>query len=319
MKEISTALEGKTLYIAGGTGFVGKALIHFLNSLSWHKAPTVIVSSRGIKAISFEGPLRVLHHQADLKTADLSGYHIDYFIHAATSTDDEGNDIHYLASVTEGTKSILDQCAKMKVSGFLYISSGAVYGINTREKARITEDFPTVGDSAYGKSKIAGEKRCREFFQSTSIPTTIARCFTFSGPDIDINRPYALTSFLRQALRNEKITILGTGLATRSYMDQRDLAKWLLLLLLKNKSFECINVGSPEPVSILELAHKISSLFNAPAPEIRRNVSERENYYVPSVDIATEKYGLSLDISLEESLARMIDRYRKTTIPSKPT
>ncbi len=310
--EILKRLEGKTLYLTGGTGFFGKAIVRYLSSLEWNIPPTVILNSRGIKKFDLFSPCS-LKIKSDIKNSSSVDFglfpRIDFVIHAATSTDVEAENIHYLEDSKKGLLNILEQCRIFSPEAFLYVSSGAVYGMNRKDHAPLEEGFPLGPDSSYGENKKQEEELVESFHFITKTPALSARCFAFSGPDLDYARPYAVTSFIKQAILNKKIEISGNGTAVRSYLDQVDLSRWLLTLLLKNTSHDIVNVGSHEGISTLALATKISKLTGIGNPILLNRPDVRDNFYVPVTEKAQKKYGLISEISLEKSLALMIQEF----------
>jgi len=60
--------------------------------------------------------------------------------------------------------------------------------------------------------------------------------------------------------------VSGYGTPLRSYIDQRDLANWLVNLLMEGKSGESYNVGSHEVLSISELALMVRDLISPHKP-----------------------------------------------------
>ena len=97
----------------------------------------------------------------------------------------------------------------------------------------------------------------------------------------------------------------GDGSPIRSYMDQRDLALWLLELLEHGPGGEAFNVGSDEAWSIGDLARLVRDLL-APHKPVRilgaSSYNSPRNVYVPSIDKAKATLGLSLRYSLSEAI-----------------
>jgi UDP-glucuronate decarboxylase len=83
-----------------------------------------------------------------------------------------------------------------------------------------------------------------------------------------INDGRVVTNFIRQALSNKPITIYGTGNQTRSFCFVSDMINGLVSLFFSTDLHGPINLGNPQPISILELARKIISLSNSES-EIR--------------------------------------------------
>ena len=211
-------------------------------------------------------------------------------------------------TIYQGTKHLLEECRINKPQAFVYISSGAVYGKQSfpvlMEEASLLA--PPINDltQAYGHFKRMAELLCHDFQKETGIPVSVARLFAFAGKRLDINGPFAITNFIRNVINNEEIIIHGDGSALRSYMNAKDLCHWLLTISSKNKSFDIINVGSDFQISILELAELICKLTNRTFKTLNSNVDK--NYYVPSIYKAKTKYGLNVNLDLENSITEMI-------------
>ena len=87
----------------------------------------------------------------------------------------------------------------------------------------------------------------------------------------------------------------------RSYLDQRDLAVWLLTLMEKGQPCRAYNVGSDQAVSIGELAHQVRDLI-APTKSVRILGKAEFNgvrlRYVPDISRAQTELGLKVTIPL---------------------
>jgi dTDP-glucose 4,6-dehydratase len=125
------------------------------------------------------------------------------------------------------------------------------------------------------------------------------------GPDLPRDVHFAIGNFIRDSLSGEAIHIRGDGSPIRSYMDQRDLARWLVVLLNEGRPAEAYNVGSDVAHSIAEVATKVRDIL-CPEKSIRimsietaRGVRDR---YVPSTDKVRIELGLVLHHTLEASL-----------------
>lgn len=99
----------------------------------------------------------------------------------------------------------------------------------------------------------------------------------------------------------------GDGTPVRSYMDQRDLARWLEVLLLQGCAGQAYNVGSDVAISIAELAHRVRDLL-APGKPVHiamaaaAGVGNLRSRYVPSITKARSELGLELRYTLEDAV-----------------
>lgn len=166
--------------------------------------------------------------------------------------------------------------------------------------------------NAYGQAKRIAELFCSIYYKHYEIETTIARCFAFVGPYLNLDIQYAIGNFIRDALKGGPIIVNGDGTPLRSYLYAADLAIWLWTVLFKGGAATAYNVGSDTPISIAELAHKIATIVsNKCEVQITKKpslITER-NRYVPSIDKARTELGLDCRIGLEESIKRTIQFY----------
>ena len=306
-------LKGKAILFVGGSGFFGKSVLDYVNDQKLDPRPEFIIVSRGQKSL---GPdqwphLKITHVQSGIESLSKENLpsKIDFIIHGATSTNTEGQDEAYLEkTLVQGTKNLLTIASELKPQGVLFLSSGAVYGLGRTEPIKIKESdqhfAPTT--EPYGSYKLKAENLCADFYHSSSIPVSIARCFAFSGNHLPQDSHFAITNFIRDGKSKADIVIKGNGKAARSYMDQSDLAEWLITIMMKNDQLDIVNVGSPEAVSIRDLAGVVATFF----PEIKISVLGQgnipQNFYVPDTSKAFLDYGLSLKVSLRKSIERMI-------------
>ncbi len=125
------------------------------------------------------------------------------------------------------------------------------------------------------------------------------------GQDLPLDVHFAIGNFIRDALWAEEIIVNGDGSPLRSYLDQRDLAKWLTKLLHFGKPGEAYNVGSGTAISINDLAHLVRDIVSPSKPVriLGKPVDNAvRNRYVPDVDKIKNELGLIEAYSLEQSI-----------------
>ena len=72
----------------------------------------------------------------------------------------------------------------------------------------------------------------------------IMRIFNTYGQNMRFDDGRVVTNFISQALKNEKITLIGKGKQTRSFCYVDDLIKWMILLMDSNYQ-KLINIENP--------------------------------------------------------------------------
>lgn len=306
------------LLLTGGTGFFGKALLRHWQMTG--VAPRVTVLSRDpdgflARYSEFVGLPWLRWQKGDiLEPASLpAATPFTHILHAAADSTrgPELTPLRRYTQIVDGTRNLLDYAVAYRVPRFLLVSSGGVYGPQPPEMAQIPESYhampdPLQAENAYSVAKRCAEHLCALYRQQYGIQTVVARCFAFVGRDLPLDAHFAIGNFIRDALVREQITVSGDGTPVRSYMDQRDLAHWLEVLLADGRAGQAYNVGSDAPLSIAELAHRVRDLL-APGKTVHVSAAavhagNSRNLYVPGIAKAQMELGLVLRHTLEDAV-----------------
>lgn len=315
-------LAGAEIFVTGGTGFFG---CWMLETLLWANARldlrlSVTVLTRNPDAFARKAPhlvadsaLRML--EGDVRSFTFPERGCSYVLHLAADTDArryEENPIGMLDTIVAGTRRILDFAVACGAKSLLLASSGAVYGRQPDDLARIPETYgggpdPTQLKWTYGEAKRTSELLGCLYAQRHGLQVKIARCFAFAGPYMPLDQHFAIGNFVGDALAGRPIVVRGDGTPLRSYLYAADLAAWLWTILVNAESGRAYNVGSEEPVSIARLAEAVSRTLNA-AAGVRilgqTQPGHAPEQYVPSVERARAELGLEEWVGLEESIRR---------------
>lgn len=149
----------------------------------------------------------------------------------------------------------------------LYCSSGAVY----------------YGNNEYAKNKRTWEQECLDSY----VDVVIARLFTFYGEGLDEHKAY--TQFMKAARQNLPIVITGDGNTIRSYMHGEEMGRWMWAILLRGVSGDAYDVGSDEPITMLELANQIKRETKSQSEIIIKNGTDPMPYYMPKDTAKTKR------------------------------
>lgn len=161
-----------------------------------------------------------------------------------------------------GTRQVLDACLRhgRKV---LVASSSEVYGRDIRNgTSRFREDDDiTIGTSlrwCYATSKAMDEFLARAYGAEKGLPVVIARFFNTVGPRQSPAYGMVLPRFIEQALRGQPLTVYGDGSQKRTFTWVGDAVEAAIRLMESPEAEgQVFNVGSQEPVTILELAERV--------------------------------------------------------------
>ncbi len=308
--------NGARIFLTGGTGFFGRWLTEswaFAHTRSQHRGELHILSrdpeawKRGFPHLArYEG---IYIHQGDQTNFTPLGGSFDAVIHGAV---EHRTPAETFLKNLKGMSRVLDFSLDARVSRFLLISSGAVYGVQPPALDRLPENFvgardPLEASSAYGLMKSASEFLASEATRRGGPACVISRAFSFVGPGLPLDGNYAVGNFIRDAMGNGPLMIQGDGTPFRSYLYAGDLAVWLWALLARGVAGRAYNVGSPDPISILKLAERVRDVL---CPGRAISVSGRPDHleppsrYVPDTSLAERELGLRVSIQLDEAIRR---------------
>lgn len=314
------------VFVTGGTGFFGKALLRHWQRLSDQSAQAgfkATLLSRNPERFSRENAhllqgLPVSLHQGDiLDPASLPRpARFTHILHAATdsTTGPQLTPLERYDQIVTGTRNVLDLALETGAKRLLMTSSGGVYGPQPPGMQKIPETYcgmpdPMEAGNAYSVGKRTAEHLCALYANRYDLDVVVARCFAFVGQDLPLDVHFAIGNFIRDALHADAIVVGGDGTPVRSYLHQDDLAVWLMTMLHKGQNGRAYNLGSDEGVSIAELAHLVRDLV-APGKPVRiqgvPDASNKKNRYVPDIYRAQDELGLKVSIGLREAITRTV-------------
>ena len=314
------------IFMTGGTGFFGRALLRHWVAIEEEglfseevgiltRSPQDFLDSHPeFSKLSwlkfFEGD--VLEYSTLPKNIE-----IDRIIHAATESTNGATLTPFKTynDITIGTKNILNFAVHNNVRRFLLTSSGAVYGPQPETLEEIPESYLGIPDpldpmSAYSMAKRASEHLCCLYNDLYGVESVVARCFAFVGQDLPLSAHFAIGNFIQDALYNNEINVAGDGTPVRSYMNQSDLAGWLVCILDKGVAGRAYNVGSDHSISISNLAHLVRDILSPNKPVVFRNGDggfQGRNVYIPDITRAKRELRLAINISLSQSIHQFLD------------
>ncbi|MDI6732950.1 MAG: GDP-mannose 4,6-dehydratase [Planctomycetota bacterium] len=160
-----------------------------------------------------------------------------------------------------GTEIVLKLAGKKKKT-VLVASSSEVYGKGNKIPFSEDDDMvlgPTVKSRwSYACSKAIDEFLSLAYWREKKLPVVVARLFNTVGPRQSGRYGMVVPRFAQQALKNEPITVYGTGKQSRCFSDVSDVISGLLRLVNHPKAIgEVFNIGSADEITIENLAFKI--------------------------------------------------------------
>ena len=174
----------------------------------------------------------------------------------------QSNPVQTLKTSVHGAINMLG-LAKRTGARILQASTSEVYGdpsISPQPEEYWGNVNPIGIRSCYDEGKRAAETLFYDYQRQFNLDIRVARIFNTYGPRMSINDGRVVSNFIVQALKGEQITVFGDGLQTRSFCYVSDLIDGLVSLFFSDYSISPLNLGNPEPITMLDLAREIVQL-----------------------------------------------------------
>ncbi|HEC27565.1 MAG TPA: SDR family oxidoreductase [Gammaproteobacteria bacterium] len=192
--------------------------------------------------------------------------------------------IHYQYDPVQTTKtSVIGAInmlglAKRVKAKILQASTSEVYGDpdqHPQNESYWGNVNPIGSRSCYDEGKRCAETLFFDYYRQHNLAIKVVRIFNTYGPRMDPKDGRVVSNFIVQALKNQPITIYGSGDQTRSFCYVDDMIRGFVEIM--NTADEVkgpINIGNPGEFTIRELAEKVitmtgssSKLSYKPLPE----------------------------------------------------
>jgi nucleoside-diphosphate-sugar epimerase len=313
-------LRGTTLFIAGGSGFVGlwiSVLVAYLND--HHDFRTTIVAAARRRARAADQAPFLLSRsdysfvQADIRQiADLPR-DTGWIVNAAGSPDSRQHatdPVNTMSVFSEGTERLLriaEQLVQLKA--VLHFSSSAVYDRGSPAIAPQREAAaPLDATTAYAEAKRFGEVLCAAFRTQARLPIVVTRPFTFIGPFQPLDAPWAVNHFLHAALESQPLKVQGAGDSVRTLLYGSDMAVLALHQLVGGKSGAVYNLGAVEALTLREMAEMVVTRAGRPL-EVRYNTAGKTlaaSRLTPDMSKSQAEFKLTPAFSAADAISRTL-------------
>ena len=317
--------DNRTVLITGGAGFIGSHLAERLlaqgdelilvDDLSTGSLEN-IKSVLGDPRVQFvRDSVRNIHTMSPLVDRCDVVYHLAAAVGVQLIVDDP---VHTIETNIHGSEVMLDLANKFGRK-ILLSSTSEVYGKNTKIPFN-EDDDTTLGPThftrwSYACSKMVDEFLALAYHDQYGLPTVVCRFFNTVGPRQTGQYGMVVPRFVQMALRNEPITIYGTGDQSRCFCNVSDVVGALTKLIdCDDADGNVINVGTTEQVSINELADLIIEMTGATSG--KTYLTYEEAYGRPFDDMLSRMpdlgkvnrlIGYEPSLTLRETLQQVID------------
>lgn len=162
--------------------------------------------------------------------------------------------------------------------------------------------------SCYDEGKRMAETLFFDYHRQHQVDIKVIRIFNTYGPRMNTHDGRVVSNFIVQALKNENITIYGSGEQTRSFCYVDDLIEGMIRMMNSRDGFTGpVNIGNPGEFTMLELAQKIIDLMGSSSKIVFEPLPQDDPMQRrPVIDLAKKELSWEPTVNLEEGLKKTI-------------
>jgi UDP-glucose 4-epimerase len=267
-------MKSKSYLITGGAGFIGSHLSEALLKEN-HKVFAIDNLSTG----KIENIKHILNHPKfqfirgnvlNTSVMDRLASQSDDIIHLAADVGVKliiKHPVHTIENNIKGTEVVLKNTLRYGCKTII-ASTSEVYGKGSSIPFRVKDDV-MLGSTlnsrwAYAASKMIDEFLGLAYHKEFNSNVVSVRLFNTVGVRQVSRYGMVIPKFVEQALKNDPITVFGTGEQTRCFCDVRDVIKAIIKLSYRDDlSGNVYNIGGTEEITINGLAELVKKMTNS--------------------------------------------------------
>ena len=222
--------------------------------------------------------------------------------------------VHTMKTSVFGILNMLELARKYDAK-ILQFSTSEVYGDALQHPQR--EDYwgnvnPDGIRACYDEGKRAAETLCFDYHRMYGTRIKIIRIFNTFGPKMNPADGRVISNFVNQALRNEDITVYGTGEQTRSFCFVDDLIEGIVRMMASSDDVTGpVNLGNPEEFTINEMAERVKAHIGSTSKIVYQPLPKDDpKQRRPDITRARELLGWTPQVPVRVGLDRVIEYYR---------
>lgn len=321
--------DGKKVLVTGGGGFIGSHVVERL--LRNHKAVRVTAAGRmskenkrNLSEVLRNPYLRVI--KGDLRNPVFCRRACkgqDVVLNLAGVVGGVGYNSRHHGSLFRDNMTlqlnVLEAARLENVARYLVVSTACVYPRECIIPTPETEGFrdaPELTNRGYGWAKRMGEYLGQAYAEEFGMSVAIVRPYNAYGPrdHFDLEKSHVIAALVRRVCEGESpLKVWGDGKSTRAFLYVEDFARGLLDAAEKYPNADPVNIGSPDEISVKDLAVAVLRAAGAEKTKLVFDPSKPSGQPRRACDTTKSRkvLGFRAEIGLDEGLRRTIAWYRE--------
>lgn len=317
---IRKSIEGQSILVTGGAGFIGSHLVDRL--LSEGATKVVVVdnmftgSERNLEDAM--GTSKVVFYRDDAELASSLGYifdehAIDTVFNCATKALNysfQNPENSFSTNVTIAL-NLLELQRRGRFRTLCHFSTSEVYGSSVYEP--MDEAHPRNPTTAYAAGKAAADLAVESYVRMFGLDAYIVRPFNNYGPRQNSKGPLAgiMPITITRILAGTPPEIHGDGRQTRDFIFVHDTVDAVVKLHQILPAGDSVNISTDNQISVEDLIHRIAQEMGYTGPILRKAGRPSD---VLSHNASNQKVRGLIDFNLtdfDQGLGLTVDYYRK--------
>jgi len=260
--------------VTGGAGFIGS---HVTDALIKRGDSVVVLDNlstgnrKNIRHLTGDSSFEFVEGSIlDASVVDDCVQSVDHVLHFAAAVGVftiVDKPLESLMINLTGTENVLEAAHKYNKE-VLIASSSEIYGKNASGPLHEDSDrivgSPLKSRWSYSEAKAIDESMAYFYYQEKKLSVRLVRFFNTVGPRQVGHYGMVVPRFVSAALKNEPLTVFGTGSQSRCFCHVFDAVEAVLSVIDSDATLgEVFNIGNDEEITIEVLAHEVIELTNS--------------------------------------------------------
>lgn len=306
----------KRILVTGGAGFIGSHLCERLLREGNHVICMDDLSTgreENILRLKEEPDFKFIRHDV-AEPFSVDADQIYNLACPASPVHYQSDPVKTIKTNVLGAINVLE-LARQTGARILQASTSEVYGdpqLHPQPETYWGHVNPVGLRACYDEGKRVAETLFFCYYREKQTDIKVIRIFNTYGPRMSSQDGRVVSNFIVQALKDEDITIYGTGRQTRCFQYIDDLVEGMIRMMASPAGFTGpVNLGNPVEFTVLELAQQVIALTGSRSKIVYRPLPPDDPVRRrPDTSLAEKRLHWRAEIMLEEGLEHTIDYFK---------